>query len=158
MPTRHARISLALLLLCFTAGCQYGNGFTWFNPAGPDEQTRKELAAMVYPSDAPVGQSLDIITQRDGSSITLDNRTPRSYENAQLWLNEQYVSLVGKITIGRDNRFTLTKFINMHGESFPVAGFLAPDRAFPVVSAVLVTTDADGQLTKHPLTVLYHEE
>ena len=114
------------------------------------QQRRERLSQLPYPADAAYGPDLDIAAVRDGSTLTLANRTARPYREVQLWLNRQYVRELPVIRIGPDNRLDLTRFINEHEEPFPVGAFLTPDDAFPVVLAELY--DPDTEL-KHRLLV-----
>ncbi|MCC7145119.1 MAG: hypothetical protein IT443_01590 [Phycisphaeraceae bacterium] len=105
-----------------------------------DEKVAAKLASLTYPKDAPLGDDLDIVVERGKSHIRLINRTPRSYQNATLWLNQQYVGEAVRIDIGstKNNRLSLKKFTNQHGECFPIAGFLAPEKAQQLVLAELI--------------------
>ena len=96
------------------------------------------MEKMVYPKDSPIGEDYDIVVTQKGNSIKMNNRTPRTYTNAQLWLNQQYVRTVGEITIGNSilsNRFELDKFFSQHAEHFPTGGLLSPDKGQLVVLA-----------------------
>ena len=113
-------------------------------------QQRERLSQLPYPADAAYGPDLDIAAVRDGSTLTLANRTASPYRDVQLWLNRQYVRELPVIRIGPDNRLDLDRFVNEHREPFPVGTLLAPDEAFPVVLAELY--DPDTEL-KHRLLV-----
>lgn len=99
------------------------------------ERERQRLAQLTYPAEAPYGRDLDIVARRDGSTLTLINRTPDVYRDVVVWLNQQYVRDVTRISIGPapGNRYSLSRFINAYEEPFPVGTLLAPDAAFPVV-------------------------
>jgi hypothetical protein len=71
-----------------------------------------------------------------------------------LWLNQQYVARIDRIAIGANNRFSLKRFVNRHGEGFPTAEFLAPDEARPVVSAELYDPETKR---RHRLNVRMEE-
>ena len=90
-----------------------------------------------YPAEAALGEDLDIIVTQAGGNLTLVNRTPRSFQNVQMWLNREYRADLGEIRLGSDTRVSLKRFVNKHGESFPIAGLLTPDKGFPVLSCVL---------------------
>ena len=129
-------------LLLAVAGCQ-----------GVDKQRALELSRLPYPADAVPGPDLDILVRQDGGTLRVKNRTPAAYRDAQLWLNQQYVSPVREVPIaagGDHQNLPLRGFINQHGEPFPVGGFLTPDRGVPVVLAELYVP-ATGQ--KHRLLV-----
>lgn len=104
-------------------------------------EDRKRLAQLDYPAEAQRGPDLDIVVRREGDRLTLINRTPRSYRDVQLWLNQQYVREITSIKIGPGNRYDLKRWVNQHRETFPVGTLLAPDAAFPVVLAELVDLD-----------------
>ncbi len=137
-------VMLAVLVMNLAA-CSVG---------GPNKKVRAELAAMRYPETAPRGSDLDILTRGKKSGyLRLTNRTPVNYQNVDLWLNQQYVAHMKEIKIasgGRSMSVPLSQFINRHGESFPVGGFLTPDKGFPVVQAELFDP-ATGQ--RHRLLV-----
>jgi hypothetical protein len=125
-----SHVLLAALVLGLAA-CQSG---------GLDKKSVAELSALRYPETAPRTEDLDIVVRATGGTLKLTNRTPTAYHNVDLWLNEQYVTRVKEIKIaggGRGMSLPLSRFINRHGESFPVGGFLTPDKSFPVVHAEL---------------------
>ena len=129
------RYFVLLLLIVALPGCRRG-------PAPMPEHVQV-LSQLSYPAEAELAADLDIVVVRRGSALLLTNRTAYPYEQMQLWLNQQYVSQIERITIGRENRFNLKRFTNRHREPFPVAGFLSPDKAFPVVLAELYDPEAD---------------
>lgn len=90
-----------------------------------------------YPSDAVLGEDWDIVVTKARGELVLTNRAPRSFRNVQVWLNRQYVAEAKLIRIGSGNRIPLHRFVNEHGESFPIAGILTPDKGFPLLSCVL---------------------
>lgn len=102
------------------------------------QEERQRLARLDYPADAEHGPDLDIVVRRDGRHATLINRTPRTYRDVRIWLNQQYVRELAFIDIGPANKLDLTRWINEHREPFPVGTLLAPDKAFPVVLAELI--------------------
>ncbi len=86
-----------------------------------------------YPDLAPHGPDLDIVIERDGTSLAVTNRTVTHFRDVQLWINQQYVQPVIELPIGRTPVFDLTYFVNRHGETFPVGGLLTPELAEPVL-------------------------
>jgi len=102
-----------------------------------DDTTTQALASLRYPGTSPYGPDLDVIVSRQGPSISLTNRTAKSYEGMQLWLNQQYVQETDPVVIGGNSGRHLSLFINGHGEPFPIGSFLQPDLARPVISAEL---------------------
>ncbi len=88
----------------------------------------KELPKLVFPTEAQLGDDLDIIVIQEDEIFRLINRTAHSYHNLQLWFNRQYVAQVELIDIGTANRYELIRWINKYQESFFVPRFLAPDR------------------------------
>ncbi len=102
-----------------------------------DGPTAEMLSGLRYPGQSDFGPDLDIVVIREGSSITLTNRTPRSYDDMQLWLNQQYVRLADRVEIGANKSIPLPSLINRHSESFPIGSFFQPEKARPVISAEL---------------------
>lgn len=88
-----------------------------------------------YPQQAAQGPDLDIVVVRHGDNIRLVNRTPRTYDNMELWLNQTYVRPIDHVAIGQDNVIALPEFINAYGEPYPVGSFLRPDRSRQLVLA-----------------------
>ncbi len=115
-----------------------------------DSPQAVELAKLKYPEEAQVGPALDIVVSTSGNDLRLANRTPRRYENMQLWLNRQYVRRVDAVVIGTDNEFSLPSFINSFREPFPTGGLLSPDERRPVVLAELYDPASN---VRYPLTV-----
>jgi hypothetical protein len=117
----------------------------------PNARTVTELSRLPYPKDAQRGDDLDIVARQKRGTLVLINRTPRGYDNVQIWINQQYVTRPRRIRTGVSpglNRFPLVRFIDQHGRSYPVAGPITPDRRFPVVLVELFDP-ATGR--KHPL-------
>ncbi|MEX0746341.1 MAG: hypothetical protein WD118_12120 [Phycisphaeraceae bacterium] len=102
-----------------------------------DTERARQLAALPYPEAQEHGPEVDVLVQRERGRVRLINRSPHSFENVQLWLNQQYVVEVDTIAIGTDNRIALAWFINRYQEPFPTAGLLTPDRAETVSAAEL---------------------
>ena len=142
-PAGLLRLVPALMLLSLLTACAT-------RPPSLDERAVERLAEIPYPAQAQRGENLDIIVVRDGAEIRVANRTARSFRDAQLWLNKQYLHPVERLAIGDDNRFDLTAFINHYREPFPVASFLRPDRAEDLVLAELYDPRTD---TRYPLMV-----
>ncbi len=115
-----------------------------------DESTASALSALRYPGKSEYGPDLDIVVVREGSMIRLTNRTARSYEGMELWLNQQYVQQADWIIIGGNPDIHLATLINRHREPFPTGTFLQPDRARPVISVELY--DPTGNV-RYRLTV-----
>ena len=102
-----------------------------------DDPTATALSALRYPGKSEYGPDLDIVVVREGSAIRLTNRTARSYQGMQLWLNQQYVQQANLIAIGSNPDILLATLINRHREPFPIGTFLQPDLARPVISVEL---------------------
>jgi len=136
-------IVIACVLLLASSGCAKINlKLPWFGKkAEPVVETVTEPveapAWVAYPKDAELGEDYDIVAIHARKELNLVNRCPRTFENVQVWLNQQYFVELARIRIGEDNRIPLSRFVNEHGESFPVAGLLTPDKGFPVLSCVL---------------------
>lgn len=95
----------------------------------------RQLADLEYPKDANYGEDLDIRATKQGAVLVLVSREPKSYENVQLWLNRQYVSVIERVDVAQQIDAPFAYFINEYGESFPVGWLLAPEEARPVLSA-----------------------
>jgi hypothetical protein len=141
------RLTLSYLI-CLLAATLGGCGKmsmrlpSWSNPA-PVAVAAEPGTFTLYPGEAKRGDDWDVVVIQGRDHITLDNRTARAYTGLQLWLNQQYVADVDTIAIGSGNRIPLTRFVNRHGESYPVAALLSPDTGFPVLS-VEAYDPADG--------------
>ncbi len=120
---------IAVGMLAFT-GCQQDQPVL-------DNSIASALSALRYPGKSEYGPDLDIIVVREGSAIRLTNRTARSYQGMQLWLNQQYVQQAEPIAIGSNPDIPLATLINRHREPFPIGSFLKPDLARPVISVEL---------------------
>ena len=136
-------IVTACVLLLVTSGCAKINlklpGFG--KKAEPQVEAvtdpTEAPAWVAYPRNAEFGEDYDVVAIQSRKELNLVNRCPRAFENVQVWLNQQYFAELARIKIGADNSIPLTRFVNEHGESFPVAGLLTPDKGFPVLSCVL---------------------
>jgi hypothetical protein len=127
------------MMICLLAATLFGCGKmsvrlpSWRNPV-PVAAVAAPGAFIPYPGETPRGEDWDVVVIQGRDHLTLDNRTARTYSGLQLWLNQQYVADVETIVIGNGNRLPLARFVNRHGESYPTAGLLTPDKAFPVLS------------------------
>lgn len=145
MPaTRYARFhpTAGLLLLLATvalAGC-----------GGVSRTHRAELSKLSYPQQAERGPGLEIHVERAGDRIRLANAEPRAFHNMQIWLNRGFVQRIETVAIGSENYYRLGRFVNRHGETYPLAGWLSPRQTEPVVMAELYDPDTD---VRHPLIV-----
>ena len=122
---------LPLLILCIAAA----SGCSVYREATATPQSIKRLAALDYPAEAPHGPDIDILLVRDGNELRLVNRTATPYSGMQLWLNRQWVRDIGTVQIGTENVRTLTDFINLYEEPYPVGTWLNPDQTQPLVLA-----------------------
>jgi hypothetical protein len=109
-----------------------------------------ELSPLVYPGEAPLGADLDVLVIRDGAKLKLANREGQSFDDVQVWLNQQWVAKVGRLSIGSDNKFDLRHFVNRYGEQYPTAGFLQPERSLRLVLAELYDPETNQ---RHRLNV-----
>src|SRR5690606_3242740 len=125
---RLMRMLLVGLLIVTAVGCQRGVRMA--------DDALLPLAQLRFPGEAPLGDDLDIVVVRHGSTIELANRTPNSYRDVQLWLNEQWVTVIEQIAIGTGNPPPLDTFGDRHGRTFPTAGLLTPEKTRPLVHAV----------------------
>ncbi|MEM1108806.1 MAG: hypothetical protein AAGH99_08965 [Planctomycetota bacterium] len=133
---RYTRLCLAVTVISLTwlAGCAA--------PVATSRLAERErLAQLDYPADAERGPDLDIVVRREGTGLTLINRTARPYRDVRVWINQQYARDLAAIPIGPGGRLDLTRWVNEHEEPFPVGSFLAPEKAFPVILAELIDLD-----------------
>ena len=103
---------------------------------------------MVYPQQLPLEQPIDIEVVRTGNAVRLVNRSVRSYENVEIWLNQDYGARLNRVPVGASQSIDLESFVNQYGELYPIGKFLTPDRDLALVMAEIVTA---GQI--HKLTV-----
>ncbi len=145
-PIKLTILTFAAFALFTGTGCNNGTGglqlpeiprSAYLLGAVADPDAAAKLKSEIYPAKAKLGDDLDIVVVRKGDQVTIVNRTSVAYENVQVWLNQQYVGQLARISIGTNNRYQLNHFINQHGEGFPVGGLLTPDRSFPIVLAEL---------------------
>ncbi len=125
-------ILLAVLIspmLIGAAGC------TSSTPLSDRPQWARQLAELPYPADAENGADLDMTVKKQGESLVIVSREPRSFENVQIWMNRQYVTVVDRIATADRIEAPLDFFVNKHGESFPTGWLLAPEKARPVLTA-----------------------
>src|SRR5690606_2212666 len=97
----------------------------------PQQDRIDQLAQLVYPKDSDRGQDLDILVVRKGASLSFINRTPRVYNDVEIWLNQQYVNKIATLDIGDpqgNSDFNLAAFYNKHAEPYPIGSFLTPDK------------------------------
>ena len=136
MNTSRSKLRGVLSILLIALGMLALNGCQQDQPV-LDDSTASALSALRYPGMSEYGPDLDIVVVREGSVIRLTNRTARSYQGMQLWLNQQYVQRAEPIAIGSNPDIQLPTLINRHREPFPIGSFLKPDLARPVISVEL---------------------
>lgn len=141
---RHARLVIGTLtaaVFVALAGCNYVRELKLplLTEGGKQVDATAEPESRIYPENLPIGEPLDVQVTRVGDAVRLDNRTVQRFENAELWLNHQYGAEIGEVGIGGNEPLSLRSFRNVHGESFPIGGWLTPDLDRSVVSADLVT-------------------
>jgi hypothetical protein len=134
-----AALMLAALML---VGCR----------GDPGRDYRAALAQLSYPEQAQRGPSLKVYVVRDGGEVRLANASAKRYEGMQLWLNRRFVHRVDELAIGSGNRYDLARFVDRHGQTYPVAGLLSPQQTEPVVLAELYdpVTELRHRLTVQP--------
>lgn len=144
-----------MVMVCALSGCGAAFGTGGAETAGAGTSREAQLAALSYPADARHGDDIDVLVIPASQHITLVNRTTAPLSDVQLWLNQQYVGIIERLGVGERVQYSLSGFINEHGESFPTAGFLAPDRALRLVHAE-VFDPADG--TRRRVIVLLTDQ
>jgi hypothetical protein len=142
---KRCALTLITMALLVAAGCgKFQLRWPTFQKPVPVEEVVEAAQWSPYPIDAEHGDDWDILVRQGKISLQLVNRTARTYDNMRLWLNQQFVTDVASIAIGPGNSVPLASFVNVHGETYPVGGFLTPDKAFPVL-AVELFDPADGK-------------
>ena len=121
--------------LAFLCGLLLVTGCVDLRPVSVIPPVVKELPKHAFPTEAQLGDDLDIIVIREDETFLLINRTAHSYHNLQLWLNREYVAQIELIDIGTANRYELARWINKYQEPFFVPRFLAPDRKKSIAQA-----------------------
>ncbi len=111
----------------------------------PVSRVDGRIAPRRYPTDATVGEPVKIEVIPVGKAVRFDNRTGHRFEDVEVWLNHQYGASVDAIPIGRSDPIALASFVNEHGERYPTARFLQPERRRPLVLADLLV---DGTIRK----------
>lgn len=129
---------LLVALLLLTVGCSM--------PFGGDRLDAPNVAR-AYPQELPIGDPLNVEIVREGNAIRLDNRTPRAYENVELWLNHEYGAPIDTLPVGRGRPIDIESFTNQFGESYPVAELLQPERNRKLVMADVVVNGEIRKLT-----------
>ena len=133
-----------LMTILSLVGALMATGLSGCNALGlgraPQDERVAQLAKLVYPKDSDRGQDLDILVVRQGASISFVNRTPRVYNDVEIWLNQQYVNTFSRIDIGQpqNNRdFNLAAFHNDYAEPYPIGSFLTPEKNLKLLVAEL---------------------
>lgn len=107
--------------------------------APPNPGAAAANARLPYPKAAAVGKDLDIVVTQSRAALTMNNRTPQSYRNVQVWLNQQYVAQIASLDISGDQpaRLGLQEFVNARGDGYPIPNLFKPDKGYPIVLAEL---------------------
>ncbi len=146
-------IGLLVVAALAAGGCE-GVKHLWvsINPSG--EAPTQTIQPRYYPADMIVGGSLNVeLIRVDRKHIVIDNRTAAPYHDVTLWLDKQWGADLDTIPIGRGDPIELVRFINEHGEPFPVGSFLEPDK-----SRTLVLGDLQQTQGLHKLIVRLPED
>ncbi len=86
---------------------------------------------------------LDMTVIQDRKSIKITNRTVKSFNNVQVWVNQRYVTRVDSIPAGKTTSVALKSLMNQYGEKYPVPGLFRPDRSFPALLVELYEPDTN---------------
>ena len=130
------KIPRFVLVLLMVLTCLAGLTGCASKGSGIDAQTVQRLASFTYPESALHGKDFDILVIREGETLKVINQGPDSIRSMQLWLNQQYVKEIDMLPVGESN-WALLSFINSFEESYPIGGFLAPDKSRPLLIAEL---------------------
>ena len=85
--------------LAFLCGLLLVTGCVDLRPVSVIPPGVKELPKHAFPTEAQLGDDLDIIVIREDETFLLINRTAHSYHNLLLWLNREYVAQIELIDI-----------------------------------------------------------
>ncbi|MAX23753.1 MAG: hypothetical protein CMJ19_04540 [Phycisphaeraceae bacterium] len=97
------------------------------------------LWSLKYPaSKEQFAGDLDMTVIQDRKSIKITNRTVKTYNDVQVWVNQRYVTRVDSIPAGKTTSVALKLLMNQYGEKYPVPGLFRPDRSFPALLVELV--------------------
>lgn len=97
-----------------------------------------------FPFKAPIAGALDIAVSRDGFDwITVENRTAGTWDNATLWLNNDWGMPLKQLPIGQTIHLPLKQFINQYSESYPTGNLLEPRKSKPLIRCNL---EHDGKM------------
>ncbi len=148
-PTHAILITLALVTLPACEGLDHI--LVSLKPTGTPTQYAPPRQ---YPSDTPVGDSLDVeVVRIDRTAIRITNRTARDLAGAHIWINDEYGSTINRLPVGGDTTITLNRFVNHHGERFPIGSLLEPEKTYTIVAADIIF---DNQ--RHKILVRLPEE
>ena len=105
-------------------------------------QAPPPLWSLKYPKDqGAFSCDLDITVIQDKKSLKLTNHTVQTYNDVQIWVNQQYVIRVPNIPVGQTTTVSLKGLMNQYGEKYPTPGIFRPDRSFPALLVELVEPD-----------------
>lgn len=121
-----AALALSLLSLSLI-GCGTAANLGLIDPK-PDRAVAEQVSDLRYPGSSDFGGDLDIVLEVDGSKLRLVNRSPKAFDDVELWLNKQYVRVVNDIPVGDELKLPLRNFVDKHGRSYPYRTFLTPER------------------------------
>jgi|GEM_PF-5557524 len=91
-----------------------------------------KVQPLPYPAEAPVAADLDVQVVQQRDRLVLTNRTARSYQSVEIWVNQQYAAQLTALPVGGKANVLLNHLVNRHGETYPIPGLLTPDHFFPV--------------------------
>ncbi len=149
---RYRTCLLLLMMMTVAPGCEgIDHVLTSLTPTGTPTQTAEPRQ---YPAELPASEAYDVeVVRVNRKQVRLDNRTSRSLDGAQLWLNAEFGGAVESLPIGEGANLPLTMFVNHFGERYPVGSFLEPEKTRGIVAAELIIDNK-----RHPLTVRLAED
>lgn len=97
------------------------------------------LWSLKYPkSKEAFAGDLDITVIQDRRFIKLTNRTTKTFNDVEVWVNQQFVTRVQSVPVGQTTAVPLKSLMNQYGEKYPVPGLFRPDRSFPALLVEMV--------------------
>ncbi|MDG2291785.1 MAG: hypothetical protein P8L37_03930 [Phycisphaerales bacterium] len=92
----------------------------------------RSKATYPYPFELHTTNTLPIQVFRDGRTIEVVNSTDHHWENARLWVNQQFMHSLDSLQPGEHIVLNLADFRNDLGEEFSAGGFFSTRRPTPV--------------------------
>ncbi len=100
------------------------------------------MATRTYPHALHQPNSVDIQVFRKGPILEIVNSTATTYRNCDVWINQRFVSHLGRLGAGETVQLSLWDFWDERGDRFSGGGFW---RTRPVTPVRLVQLQVNDQ-------------